>query len=312
MRKDKEEEVADFKEEEAEPMEKVADLIKQYKTRIKQNGNKNLLVKELITLEVAILVTLEMVIMVREKRCLGLRELVSSVEKDIDPLNVIILVRRLELATKMLQYVKKVVESPNKPKNGENLMSRRITWNEETSEKPILSKKSFKTKRKIAHKCCKVIIDSGILDNLGSEELVKKLQLYRLIHPKPYHIAWVQKERKLLVSEQCLVKFKTRNYSVKVLCDIMPMTFCHIFLDIPWQYDRQALHDGRLNQYTIWVDGKKQVLFPLIEKPNENHCTIVRVCLVEGNQFIKDVKELNFCFALISRNDEKKRTCACT
>ena len=48
----------------------------------------------------------------------------------------------------------------------------------------------------------------------------------------------------------------------EVLCDIMPMDCCHILLGIPWQYDRQDLHDGRLNQYTICVDGKKQVLLP--------------------------------------------------
>ena len=85
----------------------------------------------------------------------------------------------------------------------------------------------------------------------------------------------------------------------------MPMDCCHILLGRPWQYDRKSLHDGRLNQYTIWVDGKKNLSFPLVYKPEENHCTTIRVCLVEGNQFVKDVKEQNVCFIVIPSKTEK-------
>lgn len=66
------------------------------------------------------------------------------------------------------------------------------------------------------------------------------------------------------------------------------------------------MHNGRLNQYIIWVNGKKHELLPLVEKHNENHYTIVRVCLVEGNQFIKHLKEKNVCFALIPRRVENQ------
>lgn len=117
-------------------------------------------------------------------------------------------------------------------------------------------------------------------------------------NPKPYQVVWIKDEYKLLVSEQCLVKFKIGNYYDEVVCDIVPMDCCHILLGIPWQYDRQALHDGRLNQYTIWANGKRQVLLPLIEEPDENHCTIVQVYVVNGNQFMKDMKKENVCFVV--------------
>lgn len=62
-----------------------------------------MLVREVITLEAVILVTIGIIIMVREKRDLGLRALVSSVQrKDIEPLNVLILARRFKVVEEML------------------------------------------------------------------------------------------------------------------------------------------------------------------------------------------------------------------
>ena len=72
-----------------------------------------------------------------------------------------------------------------------------------------------------------------------------------------------------MVSEKCVVKFKIGHYFDEVLCDIMPIDYCHILLGGPWKYDRYVVHDGRLNQYTLWVNGKKKILLPLIESPDE-------------------------------------------
>ena len=59
----------------------------------------------------------------------------------------------------------------------------------------------------------------------------------------------------------------------------------------PWLYDRETFHDDRFNWYTIWVNGKKQVLFPLVENPKENHSTTLKVCLVDGKKNSKDMKK---------------------
>ena len=61
-----------------------------------------------------------------------------------------------------------------------------------------------------------------------------------------------------------------------------------------------------MNQYTIWANGKKQILFALVEKPKEKHCTTLRVFLVEGNQFVKEKKRHNICFDLIPRKTKKQ------
>ena len=64
--------------------------------------------------------------------------------------------------------------------------------------------------------------------------------------------------------------------------DITLMKFCVILC--PWivvifywvdlgQYDRYIVHDERLNQYTLCVNGRKQILLPLIESRDEVNCT---------------------------------------
>ena len=99
MIKGNKEEVADVKEVEVEPMEKVVDLMVQCKAK---DGKMNLL-KEVSTLEVAILVTLGIIIVEKEKRDLSLKVLVTNVvKKDIGPLNVLTLEKILEVITKIL------------------------------------------------------------------------------------------------------------------------------------------------------------------------------------------------------------------
>ena len=79
--------------------------------------------------------------------------------------------------------------SPSGPEAGENLMVMGTLCIKGSDEEPVLRRSLFKTRCKMAGKCCKVIIDSGSSTNLASEELVTKLQLQRLIHPKPYHVS---------------------------------------------------------------------------------------------------------------------------
>ena len=97
------------------------------------------------------------------------------------------------------------------------------------------------------------------------------------------------------------MRFKTGHYFDEVLCDIMPMDCCHIFLGRPWQYDRYVVHDGILNQYTLWVNGKKQILLPLIESPDEVSCTAIKICMVNGKQFKKEMKKNQVYFSIIPR-----------
>ena len=67
-----------------------------------------------------------------------------------------------------------------------------------------------------------------------SKEMTFKLKLKREKHPQPYQISWVKDDHKVLVSEQCLVKFKIGNYHDDVLYDIILMDVCHLLLGRLW------------------------------------------------------------------------------
>ena len=81
----------------------------------------------------------------------------------------------------------------------------------------------------------------------------------------------------------------------------MPMDSCHILLGRPWKYDRDVVHDGRLNQYTLWVYGDKQTLLPLIESLDEVSCTTIKICMVNGKQFEKEKKKNQVYFSIVPR-----------
>ena len=54
-----------------------------------------------------------------------------------------------------------------------------------------------------------------------------------------------------------------------MLCDVVPMSACHILLGRPWQFHRHVLHDGFKNAYSLVIDKEKIVLNPL--PPNQIH-----------------------------------------
>ena len=89
-------------------------------------------------------------------------------------------------------------------------------------------------------------------------------------------------------------------FNDEVLCDIMPLGFCHILLGRSWQFDRHVVYDGRVNKYTAWKDGVTYTLLTLIETPDEMSFTL-RVCMDSGKEFEKDMKENLVCFSIVPR-----------
>jgi len=54
-----------------------------------------------------------------------------------------------------------------------------------------------------------------------------------------------------------------------VLCDVVPMSACHILLGRPWQFDRHVMHDGFKKTYSLIIDKEKIILNSL--PPNQVH-----------------------------------------
>ena len=110
---------------------------------------------------------------------------------------------------------------------GEVLVNERVLLSGET--KPRQRRSLFRTRCKCEDKCCDMIIHGGSTDNLMSEEMVSKIKLNREKHTQPYQISWVKDDHKVLVSEQCLVKFKIGSYHDEVLYKIISMDVCLSF-----------------------------------------------------------------------------------
>ena len=54
-----------------------------------------------------------------------------------------------------------------------------------TTLEPPQRKSLFKTKCLVKGKVCKVIVDSGCIENLASTEMIEKLGFKKISHPNP-------------------------------------------------------------------------------------------------------------------------------
>jgi hypothetical protein len=174
---------------------------------------------------------------------------------------------------------------------GRSLMMRKVLLTPEKEvEDSAQRTKLFRTTCKTKDRVCKVIVDSGSTDNLVSTKMVEKLELETTDHPSPYKVSWLQKGHQVSVTKQCLVEFKIGGYNDKVLCDIIPMDVCHLLLGRPWKYDRNIIHDGKMNTYTLKKNGRTHMLLPIKDK-EEKIGGGNTVLLMSGKELLMEVKK---------------------
>lgn len=148
-------------------------------------------------------------------------------------------------------------------------MFRRVLIRQPTKEEPRQRRALFRVRCKIMGKVCNVIIDSGSIDNIVIEEVVKKLNLTKVPHTNPYKVTWLNKEKSVLVNEQTWVEFSIGGYKDKSLCDVLPIDACHLLLGRPWQYDREAMYDEKEKIVTFKKDGRTFKIQSLLEDEGE-------------------------------------------
>jgi hypothetical protein len=108
-----------------------------------------------------------------------------------------------------------------------------------------------------------MIIDGGSCNNLASSYMVDKLSPTTKPHPRPYHIQWLNNSGKAKVTKLVRLNFTIGPYHDVVECDVVPMQACHILLGRPWQFDKDSMHQGRLNKYSFLHHDKKIMLHPM-------------------------------------------------
>jgi hypothetical protein len=133
-------------------------------------------------------------------------------------------------------------------------------------------------------------VDSGSTDNLVSTEMVENLELETVVHPSPYKVSWLQKGHQVNVTKQCLVEFKIGGYKDEILCDVIPMDVCHLLLGRLWKYDRNMIHDGRKNTYTLEKNGRTHMLLSIKDKEVKTEMRNI-VLLMSGKELLNEVKK---------------------
>jgi hypothetical protein len=159
----------------------------------------------------------------------------------------------------------------------------------------------FRTACKTKEKVCKMIIDSGSIDNLVSTKMVEKMDLDTISHPSPYKVSWLYKGHQVMVSQQCKVEFQIRGYKDDNLCHVIPMDVFHILLGRPWKFDRNVIHDGSMNTYTLENNGRTHMLLPIEEKKEKEEAS-TRILLMSGKELLKEVKkDLKMQFVVVRK-----------
>jgi hypothetical protein len=80
------------------------------------------------------------------------------------------------------------------------------------------------------------------------------------------NIQWLNNSGKAKVTKRVRLNFAIGMYHDVVECDVVPMQTCHILLGRSWQFDKDSMHHGQLNQYSFLHHDKKIVLHPMSPK----------------------------------------------
>jgi hypothetical protein len=92
------------------------------------------------------------------------------------------------------------------------------------------------------------------------------------------------------VTKQCLIEFKIGGYNYKILFDVIPMDVCHLLLGRPWKYDRNVVHDGRMNKYTLEKDGRTHRFLPMKDKEVEPEVSNT-ILLMSGKELLTEMEK---------------------
>lgn len=84
------------------------------------------------------------------------------------------------------------------------------------------------------------------------------------------------------------------------------MDVSHIILGRPWQYDREVIHNGKLNTYLFMFQGRKITLLPSPDADNIPHdtkqqnATQQNLLIISKSQFEEELRESCPLYALVA------------
>ena len=155
--------------------------------------------------------------------------------------------------------------------NGLSMMAREVHSDGTTIDVRGQRSNIFHSECKVHDKVCKLIIDGGSFTNVISSDLVHALSLSTWRLPSPCYMQWMNQSGTLKITHRATVKFSIGNYMDTVDCAVAPMSACHLLLGRPWQFDVDATHGGRSNNYSFVHKGVHHILKPMKESDIKAH-----------------------------------------
>ncbi|XP_022860683.1 uncharacterized protein LOC111381172 [Olea europaea var. sylvestris] len=122
-------------------------------------------------------------------------------------------------------------------------------------------------------------------------------------HPKPYKLSYPNKGSEVTVEKRCLVSFSIgKKYFDNAWCDVVLMDACYVLLGRPWQYDRNVIHDGWKNTYSLSIKGNKIILAH--RKEEDIPAPVVNnINLLSMFRFLVEVGREKIVYALMPREN---------
>lgn len=189
---------------------------------------------------------------------------------------------------------------------GTFLMIRRNCFAPKTSE-AWQQTSLFSSTCTVKGKVCRFVIDSGCSANVVSEEAVRKLSLKPEAHPHPYRLLWMQTGAEVYVSQRALVSLSIGAfYKDEIYCDIATMDVSHLILGRSWQYDREVIHNGKMNTHSFLFQGRKITLLPSPDTNDTGSLTTSasspkqNLMIISKSQFKQELQDAKPLFALVS------------
>lgn len=174
------------------------------------------------------------------------------------------------------------------------------------STKPWQRTSLFNSTCTVKGKVCRFVVDSGCSANLVSEEAVRKLSLTAEAHPHPYRFLWMQTGAEVHVSQRALLTLSIGAfYKDSLYCDIAPMDVSHIILGRPWQFDREVMHNGKLNTYSFLFQGRRITLLPSPEPDRSTRNPSAEIMYPRNKTL--EAPNSHFCFAIYSLSLRRTR-----
>jgi hypothetical protein len=93
-----------------------------------------------------------------------------------------------------------------------------------------------------------------------------------------------------MVTKQFLVEFKMGGYRDEILCDVIPMDVCYVFLGRQWKFDKNAIHDGRKNTYTLENNCRTHMLLTIGGKKVKEESK-TSILFMSGKELLSEVKK---------------------